>query len=288
MNDAINDVLNGKRPWHVHLGDNREVLDFLSGLKLNVDHTITDPPFEAEAHTLQRRVIRKGDGNATDDSGGRVANVEALKFPPLTEEQRIYLGMQFGKITRRWCLVFGQVEAAVRWAASLEGGGHVYKRTCIWVKPDAQPQLSGDRPAMGYETFVASHSKGRSKWNGGGKSSVYIYNKMGPLDRTRSGHPTQKPIRLMLELISDFTNPGDLVFDPFTGSGTTGIAAVALGRRFLGCEIDPEYHAMSMERIEAESKGLNVDSMRANQAPMFDADAVKSKKPPPGGWLKGE
>lgn len=286
MNKDIEDVIRGDKPWHIHLGDNVPVLDWLAEYKLPVDHTITDPPFEAEAHTLQRRVMRKGDGSATDDDGGRVANVEALDFPPLTEEQRIYLGRKFGLITKRWCLVFGQVEASQPWRTALEGGGHVYKRTCIWVKPDAQPQLSGDRPAMGYETFVATHAKGRSKWNGGGKSSVYIYNKMGPLDKTRSGHPTQKPIRLMLELISDFTSPGDLVFDPFAGSGTTGIAAVALGRRFLGCEIDPKYHKMAIERVEAESKGLNVDSMRAKQTPMFDAEYVKSKKPPPGGWLK--
>jgi hypothetical protein len=52
----------------------------------------------------------------------------------------------------------------MKWRAALEAAGAVYKRTCIWVKPDGKPQYSGDRPGTGYEGIVACHAPGRSTW----------------------------------------------------------------------------------------------------------------------------
>jgi DNA modification methylase len=66
----------------------------------------------------------------------------------------------------------------------------------------------------------------------------------------RNGHPTQKPTELMTKIICDFTNPSDLILDPFMGSGTTGVAAVQLGRKFIGIEIDPGYFEIAKKRIE--------------------------------------
>lgn len=63
-------------------------------------------------------------------------------------------------------------------------------------------------------------------------------------------HPTQKPIGLMRWCIENYTNPTDTIFDPFMGSGTTGVAAIQLGRNFIGCEIDPDYFAIAKKRIE--------------------------------------
>jgi len=63
-------------------------------------------------------------------------------------------------------------------------------------------------------------------------------------------HPTQKPIELMSWLIWNFTNEGDLILDCFAGSGTTGVACVQTGRRFIGIEIDPDYYAIAKRRIE--------------------------------------
>lgn len=63
-------------------------------------------------------------------------------------------------------------------------------------------------------------------------------------------HPTQKPLKLLNELIERYTSPGDTVFDPFAGSGTTGVACIKRGRNFIGCEIDPHYHAIAVRRLE--------------------------------------
>jgi len=62
-------------------------------------------------------------------------------------------------------------------------------------------------------------------------------------------HPCQKPIELMRWCVENYSSPGDTVFDPFMGSGTTGVACVQLGRSFIGCEIDPGYFAIAQKRI---------------------------------------
>lgn len=74
-----------------------------------VDHVITDPPYEAEAHTLQRRVKR---------DAGAVLTVEPLDFAPMTAADRTALGVRLAPIVKRWSVVFCQVEAAMLWRAS--------------------------------------------------------------------------------------------------------------------------------------------------------------------------
>lgn len=64
-------------------------------------------------------------------------------------------------------------------------------------------------------------------------------------------HPTQKPLAFMKELIEKHSNEGDIVLDCFSGSGTIGVAALTTNRKFLGCEISPEYYEKSLERIKS-------------------------------------
>lgn len=59
----------------------------------------------------------------------------------------------------------------------------------------------------------------------------------------------QKPLRLMTQLVEDFTDVGELVFDPFAGAGTTGVACIELGRDFAGCEENPRHFAIAHERL---------------------------------------
>jgi len=74
------------------------------------------------------------------------------------------------------------------------------------------------------------------------------------IDWTYSGnklHPTQKPVSALMPLIDTFCAPQGLVLDPFTGSGSTLLAAKTLGRSYLGIELDPAYHAIASERLQA-------------------------------------
>jgi site-specific DNA-methyltransferase (adenine-specific) len=65
-------------------------------------------------------------------------------------------------------------------------------------------------------------------------------------------HPTQKPLALLKRIITASTKPGDIIFDPFSGAGTTGIAATKIGRRkFIGCELDKKYTDITIKRYKA-------------------------------------
>lgn len=223
----------------LYLGDCLEILPTLP----KVDAVITDPPFEAEAHTLQRRI------NRSDSRGesGDVITPEPLDFAPITETQRINASYVIREMCDGWALLFCQAEAVSKWKETLEAAGAKYKRAMVWIKRDGMPQYSGDRPGMGYESIVAVWcGPGKSAWNGGGKHGVFDIPKGEPL---RYGHPTQKPERLMRDLVGLFTNEDATVLDPFMGSGTTGVACANLGRKFIGIEIEPKYFEIACERI---------------------------------------
>jgi len=64
------------------------------------------------------------------------------------------------------------------------------------------------------------------------------------------GHPSPKPLEYIKKILCRFTNEGDTIFDPFMGSGTTGVACVQTGRNFIGCEIDEGYFKIAKRRIE--------------------------------------
>jgi site-specific DNA-methyltransferase (adenine-specific) len=73
-------------------------------------------------------------------------------------------------------------------------------------------------------------------------------------EKKEGKHPTQKPLGLLKRIIEASTNEGDLILDPFNGSGTTGLASVKLNRRYIGIEIDPNFYTMSKNRIEEYNK----------------------------------
>jgi site-specific DNA-methyltransferase (adenine-specific) len=71
-------------------------------------------------------------------------------------------------------------------------------------------------------------------------------------------HPTQKPVSALIPLIRAFTKDGDLVLDPFCGSGSTGVAALLTGRKFLGIELDSQYHRVAQDRLARRIAGKRV------------------------------
>ena len=84
----------------------------------------------------------------------------------------------------------------------------------------------------------------------------------------KTAHPCQFPVGLISRLVRALTNPGDLVFDPFTGSGTTAVAAITEGRRFIGTEISPEYTQIACGRIARTLAGTEV--WRPAEKPIYD------------------
>lgn len=224
----------------IYHGDCRDILPQLEP----VDLVLTDPPFEQEAHTLQRRINR----GKTRGGNADIITAEPLPFSPITDELRSDVSLLIGKLCKRWSLIFCQIEAVPKWRKCLEDAELSYKRTCIWVKPDGMPQFSGDRPGMGYETILAVHGPGRSKWNGGGRHGVFVVNK-GENGGKKNPHPTTKPLALMATLVDLFSNSGETILDPFMGSGTTLVAARDLGRKAIGIEMEEKYCEIAVQRL---------------------------------------
>lgn len=223
----------------LYLGDCREVLSKLRRVGL----VITDPPYEKTIHKAKarKRKLRTDGGTALQELG----------FDGLTEEMRQYVARQSFRLSTGWSITFCTPEGVAPWRDAIEAAGSRYKRACFWHKPDAAPQFNGQGPGYSVEAFTTAwNGDGFSKWNGGGRGNLFTH-LCQPSER-KSQHPTEKPVTLMAELISLFSQPGEIVLDPFMGIGATGVAAVKFGRRFIGIEIEPKYYAIARQRILAE------------------------------------
>lgn len=221
-----------------------DCLDVLAGLG-PVDHVITDPPYEAECHDQGRRVQR-----------GRTPVLEPLPFAAMTAALRERFAAEAVRLADRWIITFCQLEGVALWREAYAKGGGRTRGAAIWIKPDAQPRLAGDAPSQGFETMELTWcGAGKSRWHGGGRPGVFTFcrDRFGRAGQGPAPHPTTKPVALMMRLIELFTDPGDVVLDPFMGSGTTGVAALRLGRRFIGVELDAGYFEIARGRIAAEA-----------------------------------
>jgi len=220
----------------LYLGDCLEVMTQLDP----VDHIICDPPYEASLHANAKTF-----SNLRKDGKGELKPID---FDAIDNIRAPFVAAS-SDICQGWFIAFCMVEGVWQWAEHINASPMKYKRACVWVKPDSTPQLNGQGPAQGAENFVCAWAgTGHAKWNAGGKRGVYTH-LVNNAERT-GRHPTEKPRRLMSEIIADFTNAGQTILDPFMGSGTTGVAAVMAGRKFIGVEQNEAYFQLACERLD--------------------------------------
>jgi DNA modification methylase len=124
----------------------------------------------------------------------------------------------------------------------------------VWHKINPPPKLRRAGFLNSCELIICCWNKGHT-WNFTKQSEMHNFIEtpicMGRERLKNPVHPTQKPLKVLTPLINLATNPGDLVFDPFMGVGSTGVSALQLNRRFTGIEIDPTYFSAAEKRIEA-------------------------------------
>lgn len=215
------------------LGDCREILPLLGP----VDVVITDPPYGDDAtHAghLGNVVLKNG-----EPAG------QALRFEGITADELTALATAWTDTAARW-VVFSCEWKHVH---ALDAAG-LLVRFGIWRKPDGAPQFTGDRPGTGWEAVAICHRPGRKRWNGGGRHAFWSV----PKASGKSGHPTEKPVDLVGAWVRDFSDAGEVVLDPFMGSGTTGVVCMKHGRQFVGIERDPMYFDIACRRIEEAYK----------------------------------
>ncbi len=130
-----------------------------------------------------------------------------------------------------------------------------------WEKPNPPPNLSCRYFTHSTETIIwaAKNKKAKHYFNyeemrklNQGKQMKTVWTIPAPNGEEKlfGKHPTQKPVKLLERIILASTKKGDLIFDPFAGSSTTGIAAIKLNRFFIGCELDEEYISLSIKRLK--------------------------------------
>ena len=163
---------------------------------------------------------------------------------------------------------------------ALEMEGFSIINNIIWQKTNPSPNLACRCFTHSTETVIWARKQLTSKKKGvhtfnyelmkeknGGKQmkdvwefkepepDFYVSSVTPKSEKLEGKHPTQKPLGLLRRIIEASTNEGDLILDPFMGSGTTGIAANELGRRYIGIEQEEEYLALTMRRLEAIKNG---------------------------------
>ena len=228
--------------WDLRLGDCLEGLAALPDK--SVDHVITDPPFTQRTSENARR--SRCNAERAIDREGRFIDFDGIVPGAFVPELL--------RVSRRWVIAFCALEQLGEYAEAAGASGWI--RSGVWIKDNGAPQFTGDRPAQGSEGVAIMHPEGKKRWNGGGKRATWT----GSVekDAREIGHPTPKPVALMEALVRDFTDPGETILDPFAGSGTTGVAAVRLGREFIGWERDPKYHAIAAKRLAGTKEQLGL------------------------------
>jgi modification methylase len=226
----------------------------------SVDLVFADPPYNLQ---LERELLRPNNTvvDGVDDAWD--------KFTSFAE---------YDQFSRRWLAecrrilkpdgaiwVIGSYHNIFRLGAALQDLGFWIQNDVIWRKTNPMPNFRGKRFTNAHETLIwaGRDAKARVTFNYEAMKALnddiqmrsdWLFPICSGPERLRDGegrkaHPTQKPEALLHRLLLASTNPGDLVLDPFFGTGTTGAVARRLGRRWLGIERDPDYAAAAEARI---------------------------------------
>jgi site-specific DNA-methyltransferase (adenine-specific) len=270
--------------WALHRGDAVELLSAFP--RASVDLCFVDPPyFLSNGGTTvkggQRVSVEKGEWDASKGFG---ADVD-FHTRWLTACRRLL--KPTGTL---WASGTMHAFPAVSFAAQ-RLGYHVLN-IITWYKPNASPNLScrffthstelllwaapheveplphifNDR-AMRLQNLGTDGKpkQMRDVWNlpkpgeeelqADGEGRLWTCTPPGEAEKEHGKHPTQKPVRLLERIIEASSEPGAVVLDPFNGSGTTGLAALKLGRRYVGIDLEEQYLELTRKRLEAVQSG---------------------------------
>lgn len=246
--------------WEVREGDAVELLRALPAA--SIDAVVTDPPYGERAASWDRPKDRRWHAEWI------AAAHQALKpgAPLMTFASRRYLDVVMAAL---------RVERGDTAECPIQTGVWIHRQGFTGgrvgtLRPEHEPWIASgllrveEPDVRALRAYTKHRDPVRRKSAARGfKPYTYTPNPDGPMAGTvfegarngeeRTEHPTQKPLAIMRYLVLLSTPPGGLVLDPFCGSGTTGVAAVRHGRRFLGFDSVEGYVSIASERLLAES-----------------------------------
>jgi len=242
----------------------------------SVDAVITDPPYSSggafrgdRAMDTKSKYLSSGSGNrdVTHNFGGDNRDQRSFHFWSTLWAAAALRAAKPGAPA----LFFTDWRQLPISTDYLQAGGWVWRGVVPWVKKTHRPQMGRFGAQCEY---VVWGSAGPMPADRGVGCLPGFFEYSYPTDRE---HVTQKPVDLMLDMVQ-ICEGGGVVLDPFMGSGTTGVAAAHLGRRFIGCEQNPEYFAIARRRIEeayAQRSLLPTElAPRAEQGGLFEGAAA--------------
>jgi modification methylase len=263
----------------VLVGDCLEELGKLPGE--SVDLVFADPPYNLQ---LERDLLRPNNTvvDGVDDAWDKFssfAEYDRFSRAWLAECRRIL--KPNGAI---W--VIGSYHNIFRLGAALQDLGFWIQNDIVWRKTNPMPNFRGKRFTNAHETLIwaGREQKSRVTFNYEAMKALnddlqmrsdWLFPICSGPERLKDGngrkaHPTQKPEALLHRVLLASTSPGDVVLDPFFGTGTTGAVARRLGRCWLGIERDPDYAAAARERIA-----------RVRPLPLSSLETARSKRAEP-------
>ncbi len=265
-------------------GDCFEILKQMAERGERFDAIITDPPYSANLQKVKRsKGVSAGDTGMDNFVDGKkrkyVMPSDAIndQFKPFDIDRMDEFFESCVKVCSGWILIFCDELLLSHWIDAGERNDYTYRNYMVWYKTNGRPSLSGQKPANSCE-LIPLFCKNLTRevmWNGrGGRNLIEDHDlpkaieedmpdgfdslfkcsiKHGAERRESGGHATPKPVQLMEHLVKLFTKPGNMILDPFMGSGSTGVAALHNGRLFTGIEIDEQYVKVSEERLSKQT-----------------------------------
>lgn len=245
----MDDRLQGDADWQKCLkcGDSRELIRLLPDK--SVDFLLTDPPYNLSRHSTGN-IPLPGRTPMNND----VAEWDLVDFAP---EEWVGEFLRVLKPTGN-LFIFTSYNQIGRWYASLD---HRFDTSqfMVWHKTNPAPKIFKAGFLNSCEMIFCCWNK-KHTWNFISQAEMHNFIEtpicMGPERIKDPKHPAQKPLAVLRKLITIASNPGDVVFDPFMGVGSTGVAALELQRRFIGFEIDRGYFRAAWERVQRQMENL--------------------------------
>ena len=224
-------------------GDALTVLRDLPGE--SVDAVVTDPPYSSGGMTL---TARQADPATKYQHGSTKRSYPAMLGD--NKDQRSFTTWATMWLTECWrmardgapLLVFTDWRQLPSTTDAVQAAGWLWRGLVVWHKPSARPLLGEFRRDAEFLVYAVKRKASPATRN---CLPGVLRHSVNPAEKV---HLTGKPVALLRDLLA-VTQPGGLVLDPFTGGGTTGMACMATGRRFLGIELSSEYHRIAADRI---------------------------------------